>query len=83
MQDGYTHWGQQLFYLMEPIECTQDTIITGTGNCNAHKPAFARHLIWPLAVSLFRQVKNQRLYEVEFSVSVNGAKPTVYKYEMP
>lgn len=27
---GYTHWGQQVFYLMEPIECHSDSTITGS-----------------------------------------------------
>lgn len=27
---GHTHWGQQVFYLMDPIDCTPDTEIHGT-----------------------------------------------------
>mmetsp|Transcript_17318 Transcript_17318/g.18060 ORF Transcript_17318/g.18060 Transcript_17318/m.18060 type:complete len:373 (+) Transcript_17318:51-1169(+) len=27
---GYTHWGQQVFYLRSPIDCTPGTVISGT-----------------------------------------------------
>jgi protein arginine N-methyltransferase 1 len=27
---GYTHWGQQVFYLKDAIECTSDTAISGS-----------------------------------------------------
>lgn len=27
---GYTHWGQQVFYLMEPVDCHSDASITGS-----------------------------------------------------
>lgn len=27
---GYTHWGQQVFYLKDPIDCTTDTKLHGT-----------------------------------------------------
>ena len=30
LQVGYTHWGQQVLYLMEPVDCHADSIITGT-----------------------------------------------------
>ena len=27
---GYTHWGQQVFYLKDAIDCTPNTVISGT-----------------------------------------------------
>ncbi len=68
---GYTHWGQQVFYLEDSIDCwgeegaaDQDTNFSGS-------------------VSMMRQEKNKRLYNLRLSLSVNGRKEEQWVYEIP
>lgn len=62
---GYTHWGQQVFYLLDPVECTTDTKLHGT-------------------VSMTRQEKNKRLYNLNLEHSVDDQpEPLKVTYEIP
>ncbi len=61
---GYTHWGQQVFYFQEGINCTPDTRLHGE-------------------LSMFRQEKNKRLYNVKFSMQVDDEAATEATYEIP
>lgn len=65
---GYTHWGQQVFYLPKAIHCQTDTKITGE-------------------MSMVRQEKNKRLYnvELEFQVDDGAGEDDKFKgkYEIP
>jgi protein arginine N-methyltransferase 1 len=62
---GYTHWGQQVFYLAEPVDCSTDTRLHGT-------------------VSMTRQGKNKRLYNLNLQHSVDDqTEPLKVTYEIP
>lgn len=50
---GYTHWGQQVFYLPDAIPCVPGTEINGV-------------------LSMVRQEKNARLYNMHISYTVNN-----------
>jgi protein arginine N-methyltransferase 1 len=63
-EGGYTHWGQQVFYLKDGIDCTTDTHIKGT-------------------VTMPRQDKNKRLYNMDVVVQVDDREPQQFKYEIP
>lgn len=61
---GYTHWGQQVFYLPDAINCITDMKINGV-------------------VSMLRQDKNKRLYNLNLIVQVDDTRIHQFKYEIP
>jgi protein arginine N-methyltransferase 1 len=61
---GYTHWGQQVFYLKDPVDCTADTRLHGH-------------------VTMVRQEKNKRLYNLQLNFAVDDREPTNGIYEIP
>ena len=61
---GYTHWGQQVFYLKEPIDCSMDTRLSGN-------------------ITMLRQTKNKRLYNLELQLKVNDVPLITSVYEIP
>lgn len=62
---GYTHWGQQVFYLPEAVDCSTDTKLHGT-------------------VSMTRQDKNKRLYNLHLTMKVDDREEVVKgTYEIP
>lgn len=63
---GYTHWGQQVFYLKDAITCSANSTISGN-------------------LSMTRQPVNQRLYNLNISVTVNEniENEQNYIYEIP
>lgn len=61
---GTTHWGQQVFYLKDAIQCTPGTRINGM-------------------VSMIRQQKNKRLYNLDLTMQVDDSQPQSMLYEIP
>jgi type I protein arginine methyltransferase len=61
---GYTHWGQQVFYLREAIDAQSGTNLRGE-------------------VSMQRQTKNKRLYDLHLTLSVDNAQEQKLVYEIP
>jgi type I protein arginine methyltransferase len=61
---GYTHWGQQVFYWKNAVDCVPGTIISGQ-------------------VSLVRQEKNKRLYNMDMTMKVDDHAPIRGVYEIP
>jgi len=62
---GYTHWGQQVFYLRNCIETTDsETVLSGK-------------------VSIIRQEKNKRLYELHMDLAVGEGQSKSLIYESP
>lgn len=62
---GYTHWGQQVFYLHDAIDCSAETKLHGN-------------------VSMTRQVKNKRLYDLNLDFKVDDREEEIKgKYEIP
>jgi len=63
---GNTHWGQQVFYLKNAIDCSSGQGIRGV-------------------VSMTRQEKNKRLYNLNLNFSVDGIEDNEQKlvYEIP
>lgn len=68
---GYTHWGQQVFYLDNCIDCFGEE---GAAGQNTHLSG---------SISMVRQEKNKRLYNLRLSLSVNGNKEEQSVYEIP
>lgn len=63
-EEGYTHWGQQVFYLKDAVDCSLDTRIHGS-------------------VSMLRQEKNKRLYNLHLEVAVDDIESKSFVYEIP
>ncbi len=62
---GYTHWGQQVFYLHDAIDCSAETKLHGN-------------------VSMTRQLKNKRLYDLNLDFKVDDLPEEVKAvYEIP
>lgn len=61
---GYTHWGQQVFYLKNAIDCSAGTTLAGT-------------------VSMTRQDKNKRLYNLNLKFAADDAPSQDLVYEIP
>eukprot|EP01035_Chromulina_nebulosa_P021290 gene21290-27585_t len=61
---GYTHWGQQVFYLKDSIQASFNTKLHGH-------------------VTLFRQEKNKRLYNLTLANAVDSDEPLTATYEIP
>lgn len=70
---GYTHWGQQVFYLEDPIDCWSG------GEQDGAPVDMKLHG----SISMVRQEKNKRLYNLKLTLGVNGGKEESYVYEIP
>lgn len=61
---GYTHWGQQVFYLRNPIDSPSGSKIAGN-------------------ISMVRQAKNKRLYDLHIELKNENESVVALKYEIP
>lgn len=61
---GYTHWGQQVFYLPDPLHCESETKLHGV-------------------VSMLRQEKNKRLYNLHLTFQQDEGEAQKGIYEIP
>ena len=78
---GYTHWGQQVFYFEEPIDCWGNNEEGGGGKEDSGVPAADIQLHG--SISMMRQEKNKRLYNLRLTLGVNGGNEVSSVYEIP
>ena len=73
---GYTHWGQQVFYFEHPIDCW------GSGGDGREEDSIADITLHG-SISMVRQEKNKRMYNLRLKLGVDDGKEESYIYEIP